>query len=93
VNGRRPAVDDLVAGYGAMEIRTHQLPARRRPVALLIGPNGTGKSTVLHSIYGSPRSSAQHQDRRARRPRQAPSAKLKQAGIAYTCRQLGSSPT
>jgi branched-chain amino acid transport system ATP-binding protein len=47
------AVDDLVAGYGKMEILhgvTLRLGAGQS--LCLIGPNGAGKSTVLHSIYG-----------------------------------------
>src|SRR5262249_858629 len=47
------AVDDLVAGYGAMEI-LHGVNLRlgAGQSLCLIGPNGAGKSTVLHSIYG-----------------------------------------
>ena len=79
------AVDDLVAGYGAMEI-LHGINLRlgAGQSLCLIGPNGAGKSTVLHSLYGftdirSGRIRSGERDV----TRLAPSAKLKQAGIAY----------
>ncbi|MEX2200957.1 MAG: ABC transporter ATP-binding protein [Dongiaceae bacterium] len=47
------ALDDLLAGYGTMEI-LHGLSLRvgAGQSLCLIGPNGAGKSTVLHAIYG-----------------------------------------
>jgi len=79
------AVDDLVAGYGAMEI-LHGISLRlgAGQSLCLIGPNGAGKSTVLHSIYGFTNisgGSIRIGEREV--TRLAPSAKLKQAGIAY----------
>ncbi len=79
------AIDDLVAGYGAMEI-LHGLNLRlgAGQSLCLIGPNGAGKSTVLHSIYGFTTISGGRIKIGEREvTRLAPSAKLKQAGIAY----------
>jgi branched-chain amino acid transport system ATP-binding protein len=78
-------VDNLVAGYGAMEI-LHGLNLRvgAGQSLCLIGPNGAGKSTVLHSIYGFTNIGGGRIAIGGRDvTRLAPSAKLKQAGIAY----------
>lgn len=47
------AVDNLVAGYGGMEIlHGFNLRVARGGSLCLIGPNGAGKSTVLRALYG-----------------------------------------
>jgi branched-chain amino acid transport system ATP-binding protein len=47
------AIEDLVAGYGAMEIlHGLSLAVGAGQSLCLIGPNGAGKSTVLHAING-----------------------------------------
>jgi branched-chain amino acid transport system ATP-binding protein len=79
------AVDDLVAGYGAMEIlHGLALSVGAGQSLCLIGPNGAGKSTVLHAIYGFATimgGRVRIGERDVTRLR--PDAKLKQAGIAY----------
>jgi branched-chain amino acid transport system ATP-binding protein len=79
------AIDDLVAGYGAMEI-LHGLSLRvgAGQSLCLIGPNGAGKSTVLHSLYGFTTisgGSIRVDGRDVTRLRS--NARLKAAGIAY----------
>ena len=79
------AIDDLVAGYGAMEI-LHGLSLRvgAGQSLCLIGPNGAGKSTVLHSLYGFTTisgGSIRIDGRDVTRLRS--NARLKAAGIAY----------
>ena len=47
------AVDGLRAGYGRMEIlHGFNMRVAAGQSLCFIGPNGTGKSTVLHAIYG-----------------------------------------
>ena len=47
------AVDDVVAGYGAMTILNGvSLAVRRGTITTLIGPNGAGKSTLFKAIFG-----------------------------------------
>ena len=52
-NAPHVRIDDLVAGYGQMEI-LHNLNLRvgKAQSLCLIGPNGAGKSTILHAIFG-----------------------------------------
>jgi len=79
------AIDDLVAGYGAMEI-LHGLSLRvgAGQSLCLIGPNGAGKSTVLHSLYGFTTISGGSIRIDGRDvTRLKPNARLKAAGIAY----------
>ena len=79
------AIDDLVAGYGAMEI-LHGLSLRvgAGQSLCLIGPNGAGKSTVLHSLYGFTTISGGSIRVEGRDvTRLKPNARLKAAGIAY----------
>ncbi len=78
-------IEDLVAGYGAMEIlHGIDLAVGKGQSLCLIGPNGAGKSTVLHSIYGftNIRSGA-ITCRGDDVTRQKSNQKLSQAGIAY----------
>ncbi len=79
------AIDDLVAGYGRMEI-LHGVALRvgRGQSLCLIGPNGAGKSTVLHSIQGFTRifSGAIRIDDRDMTD-VPPQRKLRDAGVAY----------
>ncbi|MFB3055377.1 MAG: ABC transporter ATP-binding protein [Alphaproteobacteria bacterium] len=78
-------IDDLVAGYGQMEVlHGFSLAIAKGRSLCLIGPNGAGKSTVLHSIYGFTRITGGTitvggQDVTAL----SPSQKLQTAGIAY----------
>lgn len=79
------AVDDLVAGYGAMEI-LHGINLRlgAGQSLCLIGPNGAGKSTVLHSLYGFTTITAGRISIAGRDvTRLRAGARLKEAGIAY----------
>jgi branched-chain amino acid transport system ATP-binding protein len=79
------AVDDLVAGYGAMEI-LHGIDLRlgAGQSLCLIGPNGAGKSTVLHSLYGFTTITAGRISVAGRDvTRLRAGARLKEAGIAY----------
>jgi len=79
------AIDDLVAGYGAMEI-LHGINLRlgAGQSLCLIGPNGAGKSTVLHSLYGFTNITAGRISVDGRDvTRLRPNARLKDAGIAY----------
>ncbi len=78
-------IEDLVAGYGAMEIlHGVNLAVGKGQSLCLIGPNGAGKSTVLHSIYGftnirSGRIGIAGRDV----TREKPNRKLAASGIAY----------
>ncbi|UIF86482.1 ABC transporter ATP-binding protein [Cupriavidus sp. UYPR2.512] len=83
------AVDNLVAGYGGMEIlHGFSLRVARSGSLCLIGPNGAGKSTVLRAIYGLARvmsgtitvAGAPVTHLRAEQ-------KLRQAGVAYVLQE------
>ena len=46
-------IESLNAGYGKMEIlHDFNLQVGKGHSLCMIGPNGPGKSTVLHSIFG-----------------------------------------
>jgi branched-chain amino acid transport system ATP-binding protein len=83
------SINNLVAGYGQMEI-LHGLNLRvgKAQSLCLIGPNGAGKSTILHSIFGFNRifsgsieigSGSEKVDVTSLTPNE----KLSEAGIAY----------
>ena len=78
-------IDSLRAGYGKMEI-LHEFSLRvgKGQSLCLIGPNGAGESTVLHSVFGftnifSGSIKIDGKDVTAL----SPSQKLAEAGIAY----------
>ena len=78
-------VDGLAAGYGAMEI-LHGIDLRlgKGQALCLIGPDGAGKSTVLHSIFGLTDVSSGRIEIGGRNvTRLGTNAKLRDAGIAY----------
>jgi len=78
-------VDRLSAGYGAMEI-LHGIDLRlgKGQALCLIGPNGTGKSTILHSIFGLTEITSGRIEVGGRNvTRLGTNAKLRDAGIAY----------
>ena len=79
------AIDDLVAGYGKMEIlHGFSLRVGAGQSLCMIGPNGAGKSTVLHSIYGFTRiTSGTIVVSGQCVTRSTPNEKLKSAGVAY----------
>lgn len=79
------AVDDLVAGYGKMEIlHGFSLRVGAGQSLCIIGPNGAGKSTVLHSIYGFTQITSGTIAVRGRDvTRTTPNDKLKSDGVAY----------
>jgi branched-chain amino acid transport system ATP-binding protein len=84
-------VDGLVAGYGSTEI-LHGIDLRLAAgqTLCLIGPDGGGKSTVLHSIFGLTDISRGRIDVGGRNvTRLGPNAKRRDAGIA--CVLQGSS--
>ena len=78
-------IEDLCAGYGKMQIlHNFSLKIGKGQSLCLIGPNGAGISTVLHSIFGftnifSGKISVGDKDVTAL----TPSQKLANAGIAY----------
>jgi len=77
-------VGGLVAGYGAKEV-LHGIDLKLGSGQFLcvIGPNGGGKSTLLHSIFGLADIRAGRVDIGPRNvTRLGPSAKLRDAGIA-----------
>lgn len=80
-----PVIDRLVTGYGKMEVlHGLDLVFGRGQTPYLIGSNGAGKTTVLHSIYGftdirSGAISLAGRDVGSL----APDDKLRDAGIAY----------
>ncbi|MEW6086739.1 MAG: ABC transporter ATP-binding protein [bacterium] len=46
-------VDNLISGYGQLEIvKGASLKVSKDEIVSIIGPNGTGKSTLLKSIFG-----------------------------------------
>ncbi|EYS91745.1 branched-chain amino acid ABC transporter [Cupriavidus sp. SK-4] len=83
------AVDNLVAGYGGMEIlHGFSLRVARGGSLCLIGPNGAGKSTVLRAIYGLARvmSGSITVDGMPVTQLRA-EQKLRQAGLAYVLQE------
>jgi branched-chain amino acid transport system ATP-binding protein len=89
--GARPhlRIDDLTAGYGAMEIlHGFSLRVGRSQSLCLIGPNGAGKSTLLHSIFGfanvfSGTIAIERDGAWLDVTRLPPDEKLRSAGVAY----------
>ena len=78
-------ITNLRAGYGKMEIlHDFNLAVGRGQSLCLIGPNGAGTSTVLHSIFGFTNSFAGRIAVGGTDvTRLAPNEKLRTAGIAY----------
>jgi branched-chain amino acid transport system ATP-binding protein len=78
-------IEGLVAGYGKMEIlHGIDLQIAAGQSLCLVGSNGAGKSTVLHSIYGFTRILGGSIAMAGREISGLPaSAKLRDAGIAY----------
>jgi branched-chain amino acid transport system ATP-binding protein len=78
-------IDGLVAGYGSAEI-VHGIDLRLRAgqALCLVGPNGAGRSTILHSIFGLTDIRGGRIEIGGRNvTRLGPNAKLKDARIAY----------
>ena len=100
VLGKAPGIDDLKnlspdnthltinklsAGYGKMEIlHNFNLTIGKAQSLCLIGPNGVGKSTILHSIYGFTNIfSGKIEIDGKEITKLTPAEKLKSVGIAY----------
>ena len=81
-------VDDLVAGYGETEI-LHGIDLRlgAGQSMCIVGPEGAGKSTILHSIFGLTEIRGGRVEVGGRNvTRLGPNAKLRDAGVAYVLR-------
>jgi len=78
-------IKNLSAGYGKMEIlHNFDLFVNKAQSLCLIGPNGAGSSTILHSIYGFTNIfSGQIEIDGKEITNLSPAEKLKSVGIAY----------
>ena len=78
-------INGLSAGYGKMEIlHNFDLFVNKAQSLCLIGQNGAGKSTILHSIYGFTNIfSGQIEIEGKEITNLTPAEKLKSVGIAY----------
>jgi branched-chain amino acid transport system ATP-binding protein len=87
-------VDGLVAGYGSQEtVHGIDLRLSQGQSLCLIGPDGAGKSTILHSIFGLTDIRGGRIELGGRNvTRLGPNAKLRDAGIACVLQDSSAFP-